>query len=149
MTAMKRITKGLLASLLAVTTVVVAGLMVRYERRKAAEEKREASYQSTLSTYTQALKPGITRKEVEGYLRNNNLSFGQICCVDSTEFSIRHSMDYLILIGREEVPWPCSENNVYVAFEFYDRGVHGPHWDNNDADELKTIRIWHHLEGCL
>jgi hypothetical protein len=147
--AVQPIFKRVLASILVVVTLSAGVLAVRYERRKTEEKKREASYQSTLTTYTQALKPGITRKEVEDYLRKKNLSWGQICCVDSTETSSRHSMDYLVLIGREDPPWFCSENNVYVAFEFDDRGVHGPHWDNNDADELKTIKVWHHLDGCL
>jgi hypothetical protein len=143
------ILKRVLASILVVVALSAGVLAVRYERRKVVEKKREASYQSTLSTYTQALQPGITRKKVEDYLRKRNLSWGQICCVDSTETSSRHSMDYLVLIGREDPPWFCSENNVYVAFEFDDRGVHGPHWDNNDADELKTIKVWRHLDGCL
>ena len=114
-----------------------------------AQKKREAAYQATLRSYSQVLKPGTTRKEVERYLHGKNVEFGQTCCVDAIELSKKHSWDDLIKIGREDAPWFCSENSVYLAFQFADHGQHGTWWDANDVDTLKDISVYHRLEGCL
>ena len=42
-------------------------LKVRAETR--AQAKRESTYQATLRAYSQIIKPGMKRKEVEEYLR--------------------------------------------------------------------------------
>jgi hypothetical protein len=49
---------------------------------KRAQEKREVAYESALRSYSEALRPGMTRKEVEDYLR-----FRLIFSMDTKEFS--------------------------------------------------------------
>ena len=51
-------------------------------RRPGTErkEKREAAYQAKLLSYSDVLKPGMTRKNVEDFLRGKDVAFGQLCC---------------------------------------------------------------------
>ena len=56
--------------------------------------------------------------------------------------------DDLVKIGAESTPWFCSENNVYIAFEFNPKS-HGEQSDTNDSDVLKRVSVFHQLEGCL
>lgn len=138
--------------LVSILVLMVGGLLVlgiRHGLKMQAHKKREAAYQASLRSYSQVLKPGMTRKEVERYLHEKNVEFRQMCCVDAMELSKRHSWDDLIKIGREDAPWFCSENNVYLAFQFIDQGQHGTRWDANDLDTLKAISVYHWLEGCL
>jgi hypothetical protein len=103
-----------------------------------------------LLSYTQALMPGMTRKEVEGYLQAKNVQFVQKPGVDPSEVGGRSSWDDLLKIGEEKAPWYCSENWVYVAFLFTDYkhlGVFEKKGD--DLDILKAVTIYHDLGGCL
>jgi len=138
--------------LLSILVLVVAGLLVlgiHHGLKMQARKKREAAYQTALRSYTQVLKPGMTRKEVEDYLHGKNVKFQQMCCVDAMELSKRHSWDDLTRIGEEDAPWFCGENNVYLAFQFTDQGQHERWWSANDLDRLKAISIYHWLESCL
>jgi hypothetical protein len=51
---------------------------VRYAWKKRAQLQREAGYQSTLRSYSEVLKPGMTRKEMEDYLRAKKIGFRQM-----------------------------------------------------------------------
>ena len=97
---MKRVFRQLLILL------VIVGLAVgvRYVAKKQTRKRREAGYQSTLYSYWQVLKPGMTRKEVEDHLRAKKLEFRQMCCVDSKEFRTIRWAD-LVRIGEEDAPW--------------------------------------------
>jgi len=113
-----------------------------------AWKRREVAYQTTLQSYQQALAPGVTRKAVEDYLRARNTAFRQMCCVDQN--LRKHSYDDLVKIGREDPPWFCGENNVYVAFQFSDGlGLQEKWWGADDSDMLKSVLVYHWLENCL
>jgi hypothetical protein len=136
--------------LLLVPVSVVVGaitLSIRFEMNRQAQGRREVVYQSVLRT--EALKPGMTRKEVEDYLQTKSSKFLHICCVDPRETG-RHSWDDFTKIGQEDPPWFCSENNVYVAFQFADH-THpaGYEMNDDDLDTLKSITLHPQLEGCL
>jgi hypothetical protein len=108
-----------------------------------AQKKREATYQARLQSYSDVLKPGMTRKYVEDYLRSKGVTFHQLCCIDE-----RSASADLLKIGMEEHPWYCSEHDVYVAFQFAAVEPHKP-WEAYDSDTLKRDTIFHKLEGCL
>jgi hypothetical protein len=112
-------------------------------RGQSAKQKREAGYQTKLQSYSDVLKPGMTRKNVEDYLRAKSAAFGQLCCIDE-----RSALADLVKIGKEKHPWYCEEHIVYIAFQF---AAVEPHkgWEAYDSDTLKTITIFHKLEGCL
>jgi hypothetical protein len=55
--------------------IAVSALAVRSSVRATASRKREIGYQIELRTYSEALHPGMTRRELEDYLRSNNTNF--------------------------------------------------------------------------
>ncbi len=133
-----------------VLALALFALGTRYELNKQAQKRREAVYQTTLRSYSEILKPGMGRKEVESYLRARNTMFTQMCCVDAETLSERSSWDDLVKIGKEAAPWFCSENNVYIAFQFTDHErKREPGWTANDLDTLKSVTVYRWLEGCL
>jgi hypothetical protein len=119
-------------------------------RRKAAE--REARYQIVLAQYVGHLKPGMNREQVEGYLQTNGARFRQMCCVANFRGEYASlggaAWDDLVKIAEESAPFFCSENNVYIAFEFNPKS-HGELSRTNSSDVLKKVSIFHQLEGCL
>jgi hypothetical protein len=128
--------------------VISSGVAVRSHikseaRKTDARKKREAVYESTLQAYSQDLNPGLTRKEVEEYLRAKGTGFKQMCCVLE-----RSAFADLVKVGREDAPWFCSENYVYIAFEF---AATEPHDSliSYASDELKKVRVFRQLGGCL
>ena len=54
---------------------------------QSAQQKRETAYQAKLQSYSDVLKPGITRKNVEDYLRTKGVAFGRLCCIDERSYA--------------------------------------------------------------
>lgn len=112
-------------------------------RGQSKQQKREAAYQTKLQSYSDALKPGMTRKNVEDYLRAKGVEFGQSCCIDKGSV-----FSDLVKIGKEKRPWYCEEHNVYIAFQFVSVEPQKG-FDAHDSGALKGITIFHKLDGCL
>jgi hypothetical protein len=134
-----------------VIAVLVVAFGLRHVFQERARQRREVEYQRVLRAYSEALKTGMSRKQVEEYLSANKLSFRQLCCVSVKEFSRGvhdNAYDDLVKIGQEDVPWFCSENNVYIALQFL-----GSQKDSlpgaEPSDRLKDVTIYHKLEDCL
>ena len=107
------------------------------------------AYQSALHSYAQVLKPGMTRKEVEDYLRANKLEFRQTCCVDMKEYK-KGSWDDLVKIGEEDAPWFCNYTAVYVGFQFSGHGqFEGGMWRADDFDKLRAVTVYRQYDKCL
>jgi hypothetical protein len=106
--------------------------------------KREARYQVLFDEYSNALKPGLTRKEAEAYLKSRNIRFTQMCCVGQS----RNAWADLVKIGEESAPWYCSEYYVNIAFEFRSTEPHRL-WESRDNDVLESARIFRQFGGCL
>ena len=111
---------GLLITISALVIVCVFGVNHVVEER--AERRSQIEYQlmlkryrPALKEYSDALKPGTTRREVESYLRSRNLKFSQMCCN-----GVPPGADALpdqVMIGIEKAPW-CSQLSIYVDLEF-------------------------------
>jgi hypothetical protein len=114
-------------------------------RAERLAQQREVFYQATLRSYSEALRSGLTRKDVESYLRANNKQFVQMCCM---ERSGKNAYDDLTKIGEESHPWYCSAHNVYIGLEFVSAGKH-PFPEAHESDTLTKVRIFHWFEGCL
>lgn len=137
-----------IAALVLALLAVAAGTQHELEAR--AQRKRQASYELALRSYQQALKPGITRKEVESYLHKQKDAFDQTCCVDPKESATRSSWDDIVKIGEEKPPSFCGANNVYIAFQFIDHERrHGYEIRDSDLDTLKAVSIYHQSGPCL
>ena len=108
-------------------------------------EEREAFYQATLRSYSEALQLGMTRTDVEAYLRGKSKPFKQMCCM---ERSAKNAYDDLTKIGEEKHPWYCEKHNVYIGFEFVSAGSH-KFPEAHESDTLTKIMVYHWLEGCL
>ena len=116
-------------------------LAVRYEMKVRAETKaqarRETTYQASLRSYTQILKRGMKRKEVEGYLRTNKIEFFQL------------SLDDLTKIGEDPPTWICASREVYVKFQFTRVKQPGPRLETDDEDSLDEIKLFHWADKCI
>ncbi|MGA7792458.1 MAG: hypothetical protein WCA19_05420 [Candidatus Acidiferrales bacterium] len=124
----------------------VSASIFAYARRKQAQikrEEREGAYQTTLKAYSEDLPSGKTRKEVEDYIHARGAHIVQMCCVDE-----RSALADLVKIGKEDAPWFCSEQNIYVAFQFAAAEPHDV-VEAHDTDNLRKITIFRWLEGCL
>jgi hypothetical protein len=86
----------------AIAVVALLVVVIRNLREKRAEVNRNAAYQTVLRSYSAALKPGMTRKEVEDYFHANGIIFRQMCCVDPQ--SHNWVWDDLTKIAQEEHP---------------------------------------------
>lgn len=155
----------------------LCGVALRHALGQRAIQKREAayqravSYQSLLHRYSEALKPGMTRKEVEGYLRTNDVhSYTEVLKPGMTRNEVEaflrgdgvsffiffprwlaedHAYADLVKIGQEEHPWYCSEQDVYIAFHFIATEPLTANYRASDTDTLKNISIFYQLGGCL
>jgi len=132
--------------LLLLLTVFVGLFSIRYAVKTRAQKRRALTYQAALDSYSQALRPGMTRKEVEDYLRSNKAALHHMCCVKAKGPS-EGAYDDIMKIGQEDAPWFCSQNNIYVAFLF--TGPKRAVTTADPSDRLTSIELFPHLEGCL
>ena len=103
---------------------------------------------AALSSYSQVLKPGMTRKAVEDYLRANKLQFGQMCCAEGSH---KRSLDNLIRIRTRHFPAPGGDTAYYVAFIFDDQTQHPPAriLQADDLETLRSISTLHWVDDCF
>jgi hypothetical protein len=130
--------------------VLVVAFGIRHAAQERARQRREVEYQSALRSYSEGFKTGMSRQQVEGYLSAQKLPFRQLCCVSVKEFSSGvhdNAYDDLVKIGQEDVPWVCSENNVYIALQFLG-SQKGSLPGAEPSDKLKDVTIYHKLDGC-
>jgi hypothetical protein len=130
--------------LLIVVAVLISALTVRSSIRASAKRDREIRYAGTLKTYLVELHPGMTRRDVENYLRSRHTQFSWMW----TAFGGRRKSQYadVVKIGEEAAPWFCSEAYVYIAFGFMPVGDVD---SQNDLDVLQWIELFRPYSGCL
>jgi hypothetical protein len=102
--------------------------------------------QAALAQYSHQLRLGLTRKEVENYLRANDTTFRTSCC-----WSGRHTFATVVKVGDDKPDWYCSELPVYLMFEY--KAGNKPDLANpnkvNPKDVLDEIHLQTVGEGCL
>jgi hypothetical protein len=134
---------GLLVIAAALLIVCMLGIKSAFENR--AKRQRQTDYEAVLREYSGALRSGMSRLEVESYLRLRGHSFRQMCCIRAP----RNAYADLVKIGEERAPWYCNKFNFYVAFEFETTEPHGLTTDARDSDRLETVSLFPWLEECL
>ena len=99
----------------ATVAILVCGaglLTVKQLRWKAAQARRDAEYARVLSSYQQALHPGMVRADVSGYLTSHNISYTSISWGGGAPA-------YAIKIGEDPSnKWYCDHWTVYIGIEF-------------------------------
>jgi hypothetical protein len=131
--------------------VLFVASVAHYVSERRTQRAREIKYEKTRLSYAEVLKTGMTRKQVEEYLSARGDPIRQLCCVGVKEFSrgvYDNAYDDLVKIGSEEVPFVCSENNVYIAFQFLGSEKNSPP-QAEATDKLKDVSVYHKLDGCL
>jgi type II secretory pathway pseudopilin PulG len=117
---------------------------VRYRQSGRQAQEREAAFQQALQSYAARFKRGTTRREIEAYLRESGTPFSHLCCM-----GMNHSAwDTLVKIGEEKPARFCSEQYVYIGFEFVsDRPGVMPEAEGSDT--LTSVRLFRPSTGCL
>lgn len=137
-----------LFALICLALFTSSGCLHRAVKRQAAAD-REANYQRELVSYKDALKPGVSRKEVEQYLKDRGAQYSWIWGMQNNATT---SND-ILKIGQEKSPhWYCSWEDVDIAFEFEATGTPSDplhHAAGLPNDRLKDIILWRQLQNCL
>jgi hypothetical protein len=63
-----------------IVTVLALVNVESFMRAKQMEQRRQAKYRAKADVYRSILKPGITRKQVEAYLRQTGAPYQRSCC---------------------------------------------------------------------
>jgi hypothetical protein len=137
--------KRWVVSLVVVVLIALGIYAIQRSLARRAEQKRLAEYQRVTKEYADTLPVGISRVEVENYLRTRGRRFQQSCCVGVP----RNAWADLIKIGEESAPWYCSRSNVYVAFEFGATAESRSMPKALDDDKLLSVSLYQRLEDCL
>jgi hypothetical protein len=133
-----------IASVILAAVLAVYALDVWHMASQRAHRRREETYQLNLQRYSKVAIPGMTREQVEDYLRNQSTTFQQMCCI------VEHSaFADLVLIGRERAGFPCDYEGIYVAFEFAAAEQHDGMLRAYGSDVLKRASIFRWMQGCL
>jgi len=75
--------------------------------------RRNAQYRRILKSYSDVLKPGMKRSEVETYfIMSRYISFS------NGSMGPRGAYPDIVEIAREKEGWVCQEQVVYVVFKF-------------------------------
>jgi hypothetical protein len=133
--------KRCLLWLLLLSVVVLLSIAVHHVLSARSNKRRVTDHQSALLMYSKNLAPGLTRKDVENYLRTNRTGFVQRCCGDE-----KGAYSDLVRVGEEPAPWYCSEWAVYVEFVF--TATESPRFPSG-SDVLKRIELVSNGEVCL
>lgn len=127
---------------MAVGLCLFAGCAVRTPEQQTKHD--DAQYNSALSPYQRDLKPGVSRKQVEDYLRSRNIPFGHSCCAAPNRAYFDYAEDDSIQLREEVRPWPCGSAYVYIAFVFIPQRpfTGGAVNRASEGDTLTGIHIW-------
>ena len=87
---------------------------------------RSAQYHAVLKSYSDVLKPGMKRSDVENYfIMSKYVSFNRGGSEDTVE------------VARERAGWICQEQLIYLTFEFSATEPHQP----DPVDRLVRISL--------
>lgn len=130
----------------AVLGILSAALAVQYVLKARAQQRREAAFQLALKTYQDALPLPVTRQEVERYIVSRGEQFGRVCCVGNERMAFSDT----VLIGKDDPPWFCGRNLVYLSFKFGPGKAPDSHLPSSDgSDPLRSIVVIHQFASCL
>jgi hypothetical protein len=127
--------------IIGIVLIIALAWMIRHTWEVHQRTKRDAQYQTALHTYTDEIKPGMARSDVEEILRRRNTSFQQVKLAGD-------GLEDLITIGREDPTGFCIWNDVDVRIHF------NSSYDKSDAkglpaDKVEYVNIFEWPRDCL
>jgi hypothetical protein len=135
---MKRLRLVLLSLLVAACAVAI----VRYLWEQHLQEKQEAAFQSILQSYSAAIHPGTSRRDLEIYFRLKAVPFHRQVLEEKSAYAD------LTRIGQGDHPWYCKRKSIYVAFHFTATEKRPDSTGQSPSDTLSRITLFPQLEGC-
>jgi hypothetical protein len=135
---MKRLRLVLLSLLVAACAVAV----VRYLREQHLQKQQEAAFQSILESYSAAIHPGTSRRDLEIYFRLKAVPFHRQVIEEKSAYAD------LTRIGQGDHPWYCKRKSIYVAFHFNAAEKRPDSIGQSPSDTLSRITLFPQLEGC-
>jgi hypothetical protein len=90
------------------------------------------------------LPPYRERSAVETALTPRGHSFQRMCCLLNEN---RNTLEDIVRIGSEPRPWYCTENDMYLVFEF--DSMPDAQSPRHPDDRLRRIALSPWLGGCL
>lgn len=126
---------------------------------RASVREKEA-YNLMLSRYSADLPVGTKRADVEDYLRQKDVEFGQLWPVDvPPPAGEKHAFADLVQVGHNHNGWPfCDGVSVYIALVFVGTRPDGALGrdpvlsalpSHAPTDALKEITLFSKADNCL
>jgi hypothetical protein len=135
---MKRLRLILLSLLVTACAIAIA----RYLWEQHLQEKHEAAFQSILQSYSAAIHPGTSRKDLEIYFRLKAVPFHRQVIEEKSAYAD------LTRIGQGDHPWYCKRKSIYIAFHFTATEKRPDSTGQSPSDTLNQITLFPQLEGC-
>jgi hypothetical protein len=129
----------------AIVLSIGVGLSIKSLFARRAPRERQTQYAAIVRDYSEVLKPGKSRREVEAYLQLGHHPIRQMCCLGVH----RSAYADIVKIGQEQPPWYCNNYNMYVGFEFDSTDAQGSVLEARDSDKLQDVILFPWLEECL
>ena len=129
--------------MLVVVAAVFSAIAARYVYKQRRAAANTVAIEAALRVYSEE-STGLTRKQVQDYLRSRGANFFERCC-----FEPRGAFSVLVKVGQEEAPWYCSDWPDYVAFEFNATEPYDPLAKPSSSDVLKMAHLVSNGEGRL
>ncbi len=117
-----------------VLTVLLAVFISWYVHSRIVQSRRYATYRQVLTRFQVDLPLGMTRADVETYLKSNNISYSGVYG------SGGNAMSFMTRIGEDPGDIICASWIVSVSFDFR-AAENKVSADPLPTDALKKIRI--------
>src|SRR5579864_4791998 len=107
--------------LIALIVVVLSAIAVHNVHSARSKKRRAAEYKSALLMYSQNLAPGVTRKDVETYLRASSTRFVQRWGgeekrpVENLNFTITSDTYFVAVVQSSEVSGVRIQDGLFAS----------------------------------
>lgn len=132
--------------LIVATSLIVGGVIFYWKFAERDEQKRRLEYQRITQHYSDVLKPGMTRAEVENLLRSRKQAFTRFCCVGKRQTP--YADEVKLGEGTRKGQWPCTATNIYIDLEFEATEPHSE-TEARDSDRLLRVIPGEGMQPCL
>jgi hypothetical protein len=106
---MKRRTKWIFS----IAAIVVGGIGIGALVGRIGERNRRVHYQAALAMYSRDLRTGLSRAEIELYVRSHDAWPERDAQQDNPLTD-----DIVVRLGEEPSPWYCSREIVFLKLQF-------------------------------